>query len=141
MSEYMCIACSGSGIGQSGDTNSTCYECNGTGASMTTNQHDELKRILKRLRNQDAEDGLLFSDDQHVEAAAIAIAAYINREIVKARIDELEKSKRLIGDLHMERIGVPDIDTQTQIREEERRFWHSTLESRLIELNKGYDVK
>lgn len=30
--DSMCMACSGSGIGPSGDTGSTCFTCNGTGA-------------------------------------------------------------------------------------------------------------
>ncbi len=119
------------------------------------NQHDELDRIINsltdgsvtRLKKEWHYDHSIrqalemMAADEIKSKAKAQLTAYINREIDKARIDELEKSKRLIGDLHMERIGVPDIDSQTQIREEERRFWHSTLESRLIELNKGYDVK
>jgi len=41
ISEVMCVACSGSGIGPSGDTGSTCYECGGTGAT-TTNLKDSI---------------------------------------------------------------------------------------------------
>lgn len=44
--EVMCTACSGSGIGASGDSNSTCMECDGDGAVIDVETPEERKKRL-----------------------------------------------------------------------------------------------
>lgn len=44
--EVMCTACNGSGIGPSGDTNSTCYECNGSGGIILRDDKGRFKKFV-----------------------------------------------------------------------------------------------
>jgi DnaJ-class molecular chaperone len=42
--EVMCHVCNGSGIGASGDTESTCTSCNGTGAEVLRDTKGRFKK-------------------------------------------------------------------------------------------------
>lgn len=95
----------------------------------------EIEKTLATLLTSYSLSSMSWMQDEAVVKAKAAILSQVERYLEErellARVDEMEKSKRLIGDLNMERIGVLDVDSQTSVREDERRFWHSTLENRL----------
>lgn len=105
--EVMCTACSGSGIGPSGDTASTCYECNGTGAARDSELEREITSIFITIDNYGTNSEAridiekLIKQQVVTELKALPHSGFINADgirfdvvnvsAVDERIKELEK--------------------------------------------------
>lgn len=62
-----------------------------------------------------------------------AITARLNEAMIK----ELQWAAYAIGDLHMERVGLPEMDAHTEWVERDRRTHHKILQERISKLQEG----
>lgn len=64
------------------------------------------------------------------------LATFIRQKELEARIRELQWAAYSIGDLHMECVGVPDMDTGTARVEIDRQQHNRIIQNRTAQLNK-----
>lgn len=102
------------------------------GLMRTSTPDDELRKALNKLiREQHAKE---VGAPQEVDALIPFIYLHTQKQVLRAKIDEAKDTKNFIGDLHMERVGRPEMDATTEIRESERWFFNSMLNSRIVTL-------